>query len=99
MENFSVLTEAIEFSLENWPEDEDVVADDASTLTYTSEESDASDAQDEEEHLPTPPHGSEPMDEESAHQDPRRSVSLSADGRIMVQARGTHHLFFPSDTE
>lgn len=103
MENFGVLTDAIQFSLENWPEEDGVVADDASTLTYTSEESDASDASDahdEEEHHPTPPHGSEPMDEEaSVRGDPRRSVSLDADGRIMVQARGTHHLFFPSDTE
>ena len=99
MDNYSVLTEAVEFSLENWPE-EDVVADDASTLTYTSDETDASDAhEDEEEHLPTQPQGSEPMDEEFIQQGPRRSVSLGADGEILVQTRGTHHHFFPSDSE
>jgi hypothetical protein len=106
MDNYTVLSEALRFSIDNWPE-EDMVADDASTLTYTTEaeaetEEEAEDEVPEEEHYPTPPRGSEPMMEEDSYRpeaDPLRSVSLGADGRIQVQTHGRHHLFFSSDSE
>jgi hypothetical protein len=97
MDNYRVLTEAIEFSMDNWPEE---VVDDASTLTYSTEEEEAAEeeeAEEEEEHHPTPPQGSEPMMEEDEYHpetDPLRSVSLTAAGGVQVQVRGTHHLFF-----
>ena len=106
MDNYTVLSEALRFSMDNWPE-EDAVVDDASTLTYTTEETDAEAEEEaeyevpEEEHHPTPPQGSEPMMEEDTYRpesDPLRSVSMLADGGIQVQTRGRHHLFF-SDTD
>lgn len=57
MENYRILTEAVQFSLENWPEE-----DEMSTIAHSTEDEDED--EDDEEGHPSPPMGGCPMDEE-----------------------------------
>ena len=99
MENYRVLTDAVQFSLENWPEE--VVEDAASTVTYSSEEYAETESEEEQEDVedhPSPPGGggSEHMILEDDYE---RNISVGDGLQVTIPAQGRHHLFFSSETE
>jgi hypothetical protein len=105
MENYRVLTDAVQFSLEHWPEE---VVDDSSTVTYSESETEEEEEEEEEEYEevedhPSPPGGgSEPMMEEDAYVSADRQVSIGAGAvglSVTLQTRGRHHHFYSSETE